>query len=731
MMIKGFKPRLYQEAILGSCATKNTLIVLPTGLGKTNIFLMIAAQRLTHYPRSKILFLGPTRPLINQYRSVFLKHMEIPEEDIVVFTGHVPPATREKQWKDARVIFSTPQGLENDLISKRIDIRDVSLLGLDEAHRAVGDYSYVWITKHYSENANHPRIIGLTASPGSDKEKIEEVCRNLYIENIEARSNEDADVKPYIKDINIKKVNVSLPEEFKKVKRYLDDCYNSKLAEIKANGFLNEGRYVSKRELLDLQRQLVAEMNQGNKDFQVLRSISLVAEAMKVAHGIELAESQGISPLKAYLDKIFSQASSSKVKAVKNLVQDVNFRSASILVDSLFSKSVEHPKLDKLKEIIGKTIGDDAKIIVFTQYRDSAVKIKDELNTMEGVKAELFVGQQKKGETGLSQKKQIEMLDRFREGGFNTIIMTSVGEEGLDIPSVDLVIFYEPVPSAIRAIQRRGRTGRQDEGNVMLLVTTGTKDETYHWAAHHKEKRMYRVIKDMSKSISLTPQARPKTLSDYMEEVVVYADYREKGSNVMKKLLEKGVSLKLEKLDNADYQLSPRVACEYKTTEDFVASLIDQRLLSQLKDLKRNFVRPVVIVEGTEDIYSLRKVHPNAIRGMIATITVSYGIPIIFTKNPIESSSMIWTIAKREQEQFGKSFSPHGDKKVMSAKEQQEYIVSSFPGIGPMLAKEFLKKFGTIRGFVNSDQDKLKEIPKVGEGIAQKLTDIFDAEYED
>ena len=197
-MIKNFTPRLYQETILASAVNNNTLVVLPTGMGKTNIFLMLAAQRLKQYPLSKILFIGPTRPLIDQYLEVFKQHFEIKEEDMAVFTGMVKPEKRAELWKNSRIIFSTPQGMENDIITSRINLEEVSLLGVDEAHRAVGDYAYVFVAKQYNKLARYPRILALTASPGSDMEKIKEVCRNLFIEKIEIRTENDPDVSPYM-----------------------------------------------------------------------------------------------------------------------------------------------------------------------------------------------------------------------------------------------------------------------------------------------------------------------------------------------------------------------------------------------------------------------------------------------------------------------------------------------------------------------------------------------------
>ena len=213
-MIKDFTPRLYQETIFSSATTKNTLVVLPTGMGKTNIFLMLTAHRLRLFPQSKVLFIGPTKPLIDQYLAVFKKHFDISEDKLAVFTGNVRPEKRAELWNQAQIFFSTPQGLENDIITNRIKLEEVCLLGVDEAHRAVGDYAYVFVAKEYKKRAHYPRILALTASPGSDMEKIQEVCNNLFIEDIEIRTDESPDVKPYIQEVRIDWVKVTLPPIF-------------------------------------------------------------------------------------------------------------------------------------------------------------------------------------------------------------------------------------------------------------------------------------------------------------------------------------------------------------------------------------------------------------------------------------------------------------------------------------------------------------------------------------
>ncbi len=733
-MIKDFKPRLYQETILATAVNANTLVVLPTGMGKTAISMLLAAQRLRQYPLSKILILAPTRPLVEQHLETFKKHFDVPENQMVVFTGFVSPDKRQELWKDAKVIFSTPQGLENDVINKKIALEEVSLLVFDEAHRASGDYSYVFIAKQYDKLAKFPRILALTASPGSDVEKIKEIMTNLCIESVEVRTDKDPDVAPYVKKIDIKWAEVELPPVFKQIQKFLKDFIGQKMQKLKEWGILRREnlQYVSKKDLLLLQGQLRGRAASGEKDFVLWNGISVLAEIIKIHHALELLESQGVIALHKYLTKLQNESFTTKTKAVKNIVRDLNFRAVFIKTQRLYEEGFQHPKLIELQRMIEQEVGSnkDIKIIVFNQFRDNALNIMEELNKLNGVSARLFVGQLKKGDTGMSQKEQKEGLSNFRESKFNVLVATSIGEEGLDIPKVDLVIFYEPIPSAIRHIQRRGRTGRQEKGRVVVLVTKDTRDEGYRWSAFHKEKRMYKNLANLKNKL-ISSFERPKQAKEKQDEFVIkiFADHREKGSGAVKELIDNNVDVRLEHLDSADYVLSERLGVEIKTVADFADSIIDGRLLEQLKYLKQDFEKSIVIVEGEQDLFSARNIHPNAIRGMLATIAVSYGIPILFTKNPKDTAALLKIIAKREQEEAGNDFSLHSNRKPTTLKEQQEYLVSCLPNIGSSLAKELLKQFGSPKGVFDADEEKLKEVSKIGEKKAKGIRNVIESKY--
>jgi len=721
---------------MASCAKGNCLIILPTGLGKTKTAILAAVHRLNSFPNSKILFLTVTKPLAEQIYNEVKDCIDLDEGKIALFTGSVTPKKREELWKSSIVTVSTPQCIENDIINNRIDLENISLIVADEAHNAVKDYSYTWVAKQYHKKSKYPRIIGLTASPGSDMEKIQEVCKNLYIEEIEIRTDKDPDVKPYVHDIEINWVEVELPKVFLEAKKYLQNFLKDRLEKLKKWGILRRTnlKFVSKTELLGLQAQLRGRASTGERDPVMWTAISVLAEIMKVSHGLELLETQGVIPLHKYMEKFNNDAGTTKVKAVKNIVKDLNFRSAFIKVSKLYEEKIEHPKLIELQKIVEGEIKKDSnkKIIVFNQYRDNAVNVVEKLNSIENVNAKLFVGQLKKEGIGLSQKEQKAVLDEFRDGKFNVLVATSIGEQGLDIPQVDTVIFYEPIPSAIRQIQRRGRTGRHGEGKCIVLMTKGTMDEGYRWSAHHKEKRMYRNLESLKNKLTLILNAREEKITNYVksDKIKIFADFRERGSGVIKELIENEVELKLDSLPSADYILSSRVGVEFKTVEDFVESIIDGRLLPQIKSLKNNFERPLLIIEGIEDIYSVRNVHANAIRGMLASITVGFGVPILYTKNFKDTASLLNIIAKREQEETDKDFSLHPQKKAMSIKDQQEYIVSSLPGVGSGLSKPLLKHFKSVKNVINAEQEELEKVEKIGKKKAEKIKDIVDRDYQ-
>lgn len=213
-------------------------------------------------------------------------------------------------------------------------------------------------------------------------------------------------------------------------------------------------------------------------------------------------------------------------------------------------------------------------------------------------------------------------------------------------------------------------------------------------------------------------------------KITILADMREKYSGVVSALYDEGALIELKALPIGDFLCSSRAAVEVKRASDFVNSIIDGRLLQQLKELKENFERPVIIIEGSEeqDLYSIRNVHPNAIRGMLATIAVSYGMPILYSKNPKDTAGLLMAIAKREKETNAPEPSLHTQKPATLA-QKQEYVIAALPGIEQKLAKALLQKFGSVAEVLNATEEQLQRVELIGPKKAGEIKKVIDSEY--
>lgn len=496
-------PREYQKTILETCKKQNCLVVLPTGTGKTLIAIMLSIERFKQFPLEKILILAPTKPLIEQHLASFKKNLPEDWADLQLFTGKTQAKEREKTWRTAEFIFSTPQCISNDLKKNLYTLEDVSLLIEDECHRCLKNYAYNFIAQKYKEQAVNQKILGLTASPGSKKEIITKVCENLGIQSVEIRTRESQDVKPYLQELEFEKIELEFPIEFEEIRQLLLDIYNKKVQELKNRKVLFG--FVSKTTLIETQKKIMRTLSSGKRSINIMVSASVCAQAIKIQHSLELLETQTLSSFIAYLQKLYKEASDKKSKGVQKLVADKRFGKAYTLATTL---TFEHPKLNKLKEIIEKQIqiNPNSKIIIFAQFRDTVRKISQELNKIPLVKAKTFVGQaiRKHGKetTGMKQKEQKEIIEDFSKGKINILVATSIAEEGLDIPEVNEVIFYEAIPSAIRKIQRAGRTARLLPGALKILITKNTRDQSFYYVSNAREKKMHKAIDEIKKEFN-------------------------------------------------------------------------------------------------------------------------------------------------------------------------------------------------------------------------------------
>src|ERR671919_3086152 len=543
--------RAYQKNIADSAYNKNTLVILPTALGKTVIAILVSAYALYNHRRKRVLVIAPTRPLVMQHMKSFFSVLKISQDQLTEVTGKTQPLARKAIWnnKDVRLIFASPEVIRNDLQDNRLNLNNFSLLIFDEAHRAVKDYAYTTIARKYIDQSEHPVILAMTASPGSDTRRIQDICNNLFIEHLEYRTEEDSDVKPYVNLIDVNWQWVNLTSEHNYIRSILRNMLDDKLRWLIQRGYLRSKRdirWIFKRDLIDAGAEIRYNLELSQEELRASLYFALMQQssALTLLYCVELIESQGSYSLKAFLDRtesehgennIFNSPSTSidrSGKAHRSLLNDPRIREVRTLLSTL---RIEHPKLECLLEILkekmsnhtSSTIQTDSnasnasnniatkgnyfvKAIVFTQYRDTAQHIVDILNN-NGIKASRFVGQTKKqGDVGMKQEEQGQVLESFRKGEFSVLVATSIAEEGLDIPEVDLVIFYEPIPSEIRYIQRRGRTGRRTSGSVIILAAKDTIDERYLNASKRRMERMNQTLRTVN-SI-LKPIERTTTL---------------------------------------------------------------------------------------------------------------------------------------------------------------------------------------------------------------------------
>ena len=742
--------RLYQQVLAADVLKKgNTIIVAPTALGKTIVATLVAADRLEKVKNSKILVLAPSKPLAIQHESTFKEFLTVPCSSI---TGAVKTDERVKRWEESQIICATPQTVESDLLKGRYSLKDVSLVVFDECHHGVGSYSYVYLASRYVKESKFNLILGLTASPGSDKEKIKEVCDNLYIQSIVVKTEEDNDVRPYFNPVAIDWVRVKMSSELEKIKTHVDKALKIRLKGLKNMGVIRTVS-VNKLDILKargrVQSAIARSVNPKKECFQ---AISILSAVINIQHSQELIETQGVVTFNKYVARLRKK----KTKAAKSLIQDPNFGKAIYLAREAEKHGLEHPKLKKVTDIIKNELGQNgqtklqsdryvkdadqksSKIMVFTQYRDSLEMIHQKLEK-EGIKSAKFFGQASRdGEKGLTQKEQKEIIKAFKIGEYDVLLSTSVAEEGIDIPAVDLVILYEPVPSEVRMIQRRGRTGRKRSGRVKVLITNGTRDEGYYWASVNKERRMKHQLIDPDVLEELNSNAiermenekRVKVLdpTPKKEELpVVFADTREGNSKVIRHLSEMEIDVKVQAMAVGDYQVSDEVVIERKTAKDFVDSIVDKRLFKQARSLMEEFKRPLIILEG-DDLYN-GMINPNAIRGSIASIALDFGISIIPTRNAQDTAAMIKRIAIREQSGEKTPIQIRTDKKPVNLWEQQLFIIESLPNIGPVNAKNLLEHFGTVANIINASESQLQEVEGIGKKTAANIRKVVDSKY--
>lgn len=501
--------RDYQYSIVARGLYHNMLVALPTGLGKTFIAATIMLNWFRWTTDAQIVFVAPTKPLVSQQVKACFEIAGIPRSATTMLTGSIPPGLRAEEWQSKRVFFMTPQTIMNDLKSGICDPKKLVLLVVDEAHRATGGYAYVEVVKFLRRFNTSFRVLALTATPGASIEGVQEVIDGLGVSRIEIRTEESLDIRQYVHSRKIETILFENSDEMVMVM----DLFSRSLQPVLDN--LNRMNAYWARDPMTLTpyglnqaRQRWMASDAGRKaDFGIKGMVNTIFSLLaSLSHGIELLKFHGICPfyhkVLAFRNEIHSNGKKGS-KYSNQINESEPFQTMMSRVQIWINNPhfMGHPKLEYLQSVVmnhfldagegrGASDPSSTKVMIFAHYRDSAEEIARVLRRNDPVvRPHVFVGQaNSKGSEGMDQKKQLNTIEKFQSGIYNTLVATSIGEEGLDIGEVDLIICYDASASPIRMLQRMGRTGRKRAGNIIVTLMRGKEENNFIKAKDTYEK---------------------------------------------------------------------------------------------------------------------------------------------------------------------------------------------------------------------------------------------------
>ena len=878
LLTDGVQARAYQLKALRSALTSSTLMVMPTGFGKTAVEWMAMAESL-RLGEGKVLLIAPTTGLVDQQRRMASDMLAIETDRIVTYTGEISPAKRPPLWQHGRVIMATPQVIRNDATSGTIDLSEVDLLIVDEAHHSTGNHAYAQVGDLYMNANPSALVLGATASPGSTEGNILEVARRLGIERLDVSKKDDPLLKPYTVKLDVVPHRLSLPAELTALLDPLQAHQDAEAEHLRRLGFLAPTGHLSSKLIEEAQRR--ASMAIQRRDRRGYDAARRIGDLRRTHLLLDLLRTQGTTSAMSFLQRAEDDGRTGE----RTTNRFVGLPAIHALRTAAKNTGELHPKPGYVRDLVETqhARNSESKILIFTEYRDTVEHLVNMLSDVQGIHVDRFIGQSGKGKRkGMTQKQQLAQLNRFREGDLNVLVATSVGEEGLDVPAADLVILYEPVASAIRAIQRRGRTARQRAGSVHTLLAAGTRDEFVNTAAERREAKMYTLLQrihdrgrlprrpppsadvlqsftvsDEGKTMSaqafidaetsrLTPVAKPQpggeenieattevvrrtkptlkpidqrprqqtgldqfmsatpspteqrpsaptestmvqhsppildgkahrereqlasaaasaTVSSLQEGATgssITLDHRESKSTLAPYLKSMGAQVTFKHLNTGDIRLSQRVLIERKTARDLVNSLSDGRLLHQCRRLNAAALRPLLLIEigqGHE-----QSVHPDAVHGAMAYISLDLGMPVMMTKSAEETARFLIAAARRESDVMERwayecmqRAAGHQDERSIEratsaaaaeikaielgdaesvplaqrwpnhAQEQQASILASIEGVGITKAKALIEAFGTIAGVFSASKEQLAETPTIGNATAMSVYSLL------
>ena len=531
-----YAERTYQRAIVQTALFQNTLVSLPTGLGKTFIASVVMYNFFRWFPAGQVVFLAPTKPLVVQQVEACHKITGLPASATAVLCGgSVKPEQRTRVWEEKRVVFATPQTLAKDLEAGRAAPERITLLVLDEAHRAQGGYAYCSVVRFMFETHDRARILALSATPGRDAATVQAVVENLRISAVEARTEFDTDVAPYTHAKTIDKVTVPSSAELDGLLTRFQACLKPNVARLAGAGLLpvKDPKRVSGGMLRDAEAAMWAAAKAGRMDDAECADAK---SRLAVLHSlVPPGKELGTHCTYAFwtrVQRFLRSAPDSPGRAA--LTSHPQWRMLCSQLASLDAggRHLVHPKLLVLRNTLQEHFaraagaGKSTRAIVFTQTRASVDEIIAYLKRKAGdtIHAAPFVGQASSGSgsssggagggggaggsaqgvaaKGQSQREQAAVIAAFRAGTTNTLIATCIGEEGLDIGEVGIIVMFDAVGSPIRTVQRLGRTGRSGAGACVALVAPGAEARKFD-SAFKEYRRVAAFLKDAASRLRM------------------------------------------------------------------------------------------------------------------------------------------------------------------------------------------------------------------------------------
>uniref|UniRef100_F6QFV0 RNA helicase n=1 Tax=Callithrix jacchus TaxID=9483 RepID=F6QFV0_CALJA len=538
--------RDYQLHISRAALFCNTLVCLPTGLGKTFIAAVVMYNFYRWFPSGKVVFMAPTKPLVTQQIEACYQVMGIPQSHMAEMTGSTQAFTRKEIWCSKRVLFLTPQVMVNDLSRGACPAAEIKCLVIDEAHKALGNYAYCQVVRELVKFTNHFRILALSATPGSDIKAVQQVITNLLIGQIELRSEDSPDILAYSHERKVEKLIVPLGEELAAIqKTYIQ------ILEAFAHSLIQRN-VLMRKDISNLTKyQIILARDQFRKNpspniVGIQQGIieGEFAICISLYHGYELLQQMGMRSLYFFLCGIMD-GTKGMTRSKNELSRNEDFMKLYKHLECMFAHTRStsangisaiqqgdkkfvygHPKLKKLEEVViehfkswnaENTSGkkrDKTRVMIFSSFRDSVQEIAEMLSQHQPIiRVMTFVGHASgKSTKGFTQKEQLEVVKQFRDGGYNTLVSTCVGEEGLDIGEVDLIICFDSQKSPIRLVQRMGRTGRKRQGRIVVILSEGREERIYNQSQSNK-RNIYKAISS-NRQILHFYQGSPRMVPD-------------------------------------------------------------------------------------------------------------------------------------------------------------------------------------------------------------------------